>query len=159
MKNINLLTNRDEQTITRLLDIWESAVRKTHDFLSDCDIDHIKPEVQQALKNIKQLYGFFDDKGIVQGFIGITDDKIEMLFIDDNVRGQGIGKQLLDYAVSNLGAKFVDVNEQNEQGVGFYNHLGFYVIGRSEYDEQGRPFPLLHLEFNPPLMPLQKPST
>ncbi|MDR1040632.1 MAG: GNAT family N-acetyltransferase, partial [Deltaproteobacteria bacterium] len=52
-----------------------------------------------------------------------------------------------------LGVKFVDVNEQNEQGVGFYRHLGFHVISRSEYDEQGRHFPLLHLEFNQSFTP------
>jgi putative acetyltransferase len=42
-----------------------------------------------------------------------------MLFIDDKVRGQGISKQLLNYVIYNMGAKFVDVNEQNEQAVDF----------------------------------------
>ncbi|MDR1082076.1 MAG: GNAT family N-acetyltransferase [Deltaproteobacteria bacterium] len=153
MNNIYLLTNRDEQTITRLLDIWESAVKNTHAFLSDCDIAQIKPEVWQALQSVKLLYGYCDDEGILQGFIGIADNKIEMLFIDGNARGQGIGKRLLNYTVNNLGAMFVDVNEQNELGVAFYKHLGFHVIGRSEYDEQGRPYPLLHLELNLPFYP------
>jgi putative acetyltransferase len=54
-----------------------------------------------------------------QGFISIIEQKIEMLFIHADARGQAIGRQLLDYAVSNLGARFVDVNEQNKQGVGF----------------------------------------
>jgi putative acetyltransferase len=148
MNKIYLLTNRDEKIIIRLLDIWESAVKSTHAFLSDYDISQIKSEVRQILIKFKQLYGYCDDKGILQGFIGIEEQKIEMLFIDDNSRGKGIGKQLLEYAVSNLGAKFVDVNEQNEQGVGFYRHLGFHVVGRSESDGQGRPFPLLHLKVN-----------
>jgi putative acetyltransferase len=149
MKKINLLANRDGQTISRLLDIWESAVKKTHAFLSDSDMAQIKTEVRQALKNVELLYGYCDDKGLLQGFIGLEGHKIAMLFIDDQARGQGIGKQLLNYAVGGLGAKFVDVNEQNEPGVGFYRHLGFQVVSRSEYDGQGRPFPLLHLEFNP----------
>ncbi|MDR1038912.1 MAG: GNAT family N-acetyltransferase, partial [Deltaproteobacteria bacterium] len=138
MNKIYLLTPRDEQTRALLLDIWESAVKKTHTFLSADDISRIKPEVQQALNSVDQIYGYRDDNGILQGFIGIVDQKIEMLFIDDNARGQGIGKQLLNYAGGSLGVKFVDVNEQNEQGVGFYRHLGFHVISRSEYDEQGR---------------------
>ena len=70
-----------------------------------------------------------------------------MLFVHADARGKDIGKTLLNYAVDNLGAKFVDVNEQNGQGVGFYMHMGFRVIGRSDFDGQGRPFPLLHLEF------------
>jgi putative acetyltransferase len=44
------------------------------------------------------------------------------------------------------GALTVDVNEQNTQGVGFYRHLGFVETGRSETDDQGRPYPLLHLK-------------
>jgi len=39
----------------------------------------------------------------------------------------------------------VDVNEQNQQAVGFYRRLGFEVEGRSEVDSMGKPFPLLHL--------------
>ncbi len=72
---------------------------------------------------------------------------IEMLFVHADARGKDIGKTLLNYAVDNLGAKFVDVNEQNGQGVGFYMHMGFRVIGQSDFDGQGGPFPLLHLEF------------
>ena len=40
---------------------------------------------------------------------------------------------------------FTDVNEQNLQAVGFYEHLGFVPIGRSERDGQGRAYPLIHL--------------
>lgn len=39
----------------------------------------------------------------------------------------------------------MDVNEQNAQARGFYEHEGFEVIGRSETDEQGEPFPILHM--------------
>ena len=39
----------------------------------------------------------------------------------------------------------VDVNEQNDDAVGFYASLGFSVVGRSPTDGGGRPFPLLHM--------------
>ena len=52
MNTIFMLINRDEHTIQRLLDIWESAVKKTHTFLSDHDIIEIKPEVKRALIDI-----------------------------------------------------------------------------------------------------------
>ncbi len=146
MNIIFLLINRDERTIHRLLDIWGSAVKKTHTFLSDHDIIELKPEVRRALIDIEQLYGCRDDAGVLQGFISVADGKIEMLFVHADARGKGIGKELLNYAINKLGARFVDVNEQNGQGVGFYVHMGFPLIGRSEFDAQGRPFPLLHLE-------------
>jgi putative acetyltransferase len=37
------------------------------------------------------------------------------------------------------------VNEQNPQSVGFYLHTGFKVVGCSELDGMGKPYPLLHL--------------
>ncbi len=146
MSAINHLSTPDEQTVSRLIDIWESAVTKTHTFLSGNDILEIKREVYQGLKTMEKLYGYVDNNRIIRGFIGIANLKIEMLFIDDNARGQGIGKLLLNHAIDNLDAKNVDVNEQNSQAVGFYKHMGFRVNGRSETDGQGRPFPLLYLE-------------
>ena len=43
------------------------------------------------------------------------------------------------------GPLVVDVNEQNPQALQFYLAEGFQVVGRSELDGGGRPFPLLHL--------------
>ncbi|MEE4245289.1 MAG: GNAT family N-acetyltransferase [Kangiellaceae bacterium] len=63
-----------------------------------------------------------------------------MLFLLDRVRGQGIGKTLLNYAVEKLGATKVDVNEQNPQAVEFYKYMGFKVDSRSPLDEMGKPF-------------------
>ena len=42
-------------------------------------------------------------------------------------------------------AEQLDVNEQNPQAVGFYFKQGFEVIGRSEVDGMGQPYPLLHM--------------
>lgn len=149
MAQIKPVEHRDESTIARLLDIWQSSVVKTHTFLSDADIAAIKPDAKSGLLAIENLFCFYDDTGTAQGFLGVQDQKIEMLFVDANARGQGIGKRLLAHAIAQLNAKYVDVNEQNEQGVGFYYHMGFLKIGRSELDDQGRPFPILHLALSP----------
>lgn len=41
------------------------------------------------------------------------------------------------------------MNEQNPLALGFYEQAGFRVAGRSERDEAGRPFPILHLTCAP----------
>ena len=68
-----------------------------------------------------------------------------MLFVAPEYRGQGIGKRLLRYAVDELNAERLDVNEQNPQALGFYLHEGFEVTGRSDTDGLGQPYPLLHM--------------
>lgn len=126
--------------------VWEASVRATHHFLEEKDIQYFKPLVRNEYLKLVDLFCTRDEQGKITGFIGVAGNKIEMLFIHPDVRGKGAGKKLLSYALNTLGADEVDVNEQNEQAVGFYLHAGFAVAGRSERDGMGKPFPLLHLK-------------
>lgn len=78
--------------------------------------------------------------------MGIHDFKIEMLFVSNYSIGNRIGKRLVEYAIEVLNVNYVDVNEQNQQALGFYKHMGFKVFKKSEFDEQGNPFPILHMK-------------
>lgn len=132
----------------RVMEVWEASVRATHHFVSEADIQFFKPLVRDALPQIRQLACVRDEDGRVAGFVAAIKHKVEMLFIHPSARGQGAGRQLLDYAVSMFEARTLDVNEQNEQAVGFYLHSGFEVVGRSELDGTGKPYPLLHLQLS-----------
>ena len=79
------------------------------------------------------------------GFMGLTGSNIDALFIDPAAHRQGIGRALVEHAGRGGGPLTVDVNEQNEGAVGFYLAMGFALAGRSPLDDQGRPYPLLHL--------------
>ena len=134
-----------DEEFPRVVDVWEASVRATHHFITEANIQFFKPLVQEALPQIEALACVRDEAGQVAGFIGVASGKVEMLFLDPAYRGQGGGRRLMKHAVKTLGATTVDVNEQNEQAVGFYQRLGFEVVGRSELDGTGKPFPLLHL--------------
>ena len=54
----------------------------------------------------------------------------------------------IQIAIQDYGANEVCVNEQNPQAKGFYEHLGFHVYKRSEYDEQGNPYPLVYMKLD-----------
>lgn len=130
----------------RLIDIWESSVRATHDFLSEENINHLKPLILEHYFDAVDLRVAKNESGEIVGFIGVAEQNIEMLFISPEYRNRGVGALLLKNAINTQGAKKVDVNEQNPNATGFYEHLGFSVVGRSPLDGQGNPFPLLHLE-------------
>ncbi|MBW9399364.1 acetyltransferase [Leclercia sp. EC_58] len=131
----------------RLVAIWESSVRATHHFLQESDIAALRPLLLNAyLPNLKVVIAR-DESGDIHGFLGVDENRIEMLFVDDASRGKGVGTLLLRHAIDHFGANEVDVNEQNPQGVGFYQHMGFEQVGRSERDGQGNPFPLLHMRY------------
>lgn len=128
-----------------MLNVWESSVRATHDFLTEDDIEFFKPIIIEQAFPAVTLRCVKNDSGSILGFVGIHDAKIEMLFILNEARGQGVGKVLLEFAIEHLGATKVDVNEQNPQAVGFYEHMGFKVASRSPFDDMGKPFPILHM--------------
>ncbi|MFK3775534.1 acetyltransferase [Pseudomonas sp. NPDC089406] len=128
-----------------LLDIWQRSVRATHHFLQASDIDALLPQLRDVYLPAVELWVAVDAEDTPLGFIGLNEHHVEMLFIDPDLRGQGIGRALLDHARSSRDTLSVDVNEQNPEAVGFYLHYGFVQIGRSPLDGEGRPFPLLHM--------------
>ncbi|MCC8108067.1 MAG: acetyltransferase [Planctomycetes bacterium] len=139
------LTDRPDDLVQTLAAVWEDSVRATHDFLTEDDIVLLRPHVRTALRDIPSLTVARDEADRPVGFMGVADGKIEMLFLAPSARGNGLGRRLVEYAVSGGNADRLDVNEQNVQAVGFYKHLGFTVVGRSPVDGMGLPFPLLHL--------------
>ena len=128
-----------------LEDIWEAAVRATHHFLPETDLQVIKPLLRELYFPAVQLTCARDESGRLLGFLGTRNDRVDMLFVDPVCHGQGVGKRLMLHAIDELGATRVDVNEQNPQAVGFYQHLGFVVTDRSRLDGGGRPLPILHM--------------
>lgn len=128
--------------------MYENSVKATHLFLSDDEINNIRQYVPQALKGVPVLVIEENENGNLVGFMGIADKMLEMLFILNECRGQGIGKQLLQYGIENYLINELAVNEQNPLAKGFYEHLGFEVYKRTETDEQGNPYPLLYMKRN-----------
>ena len=142
LKKLSNLINSTEQ---ELLTIWESSVRATHKFLNNDEILQIRNYVPQAFKQVEHLLIIIDHEQI-KGFMGINDQKVEMLFIDAQTRSKGYGSKLLNYGIQELNIDELAVNEQNPQAVGFYEHLGFKVVKRSETDDQGNPYPILKMK-------------
>lgn len=135
----------EKSDYSELTQLWERSVRATHDFLPESDILFFRPLILNEFLPQVTLCCAKNSQGAISGFIGVADDKVEMLFIDPEYFGQGLGKALLNYAVETLNIHQVDVNEQNQQAANFYLKYGFKIKGRSETDGMGKPYPLLHL--------------
>lgn len=131
----------------QLVDIWYRAVCRTHHFLTQEDIEFYKNMVKNEALSAVEVWMEINEKKEPVGFIGLDGTKIEMLFVDPEYHGKGIGSRLLEHAERKYGPHLkVDVNEQNEGAHAFYKRYGFVQTGRSELDGSGKPFPLLHLE-------------
>ena len=137
------VTNRNDALTDALLTVWEGSVRATHLFLSEAEIRRIRGFVPQAIAAVERLTVATDEQGAPAAFMGTENGRLEMLFVSPAKRGKGIGGALLRHGIRVHGVREVTVNEQNPQAVGFYAHMGFAVIGRTERDGQGGPYPLL----------------
>ena len=146
---IRRATPRDR---TVLFDVWLRSVEATHAFVSDADIQTFKPLVRDYLaSNDTEFWALCDADGAVAGFMGMAGPKMESLFLAPEFHGRGGGRRLVEHARALYGELTVDVNEQNTAAVGFYQACGFVVEGRSELDESGRPYPLLHMRLAAPV--------
>ena len=132
--------------LQQLLEIWENSVRGTHLFLSDDEIKSIKKYVPQALKEISHLVIVENESKIPIAFMGNNGQKLEMLFVSNEQRGKGIGKRLIEYGIEIYSINKLTVNEQNPLAKDFYEHIGFQVYKKSNYDEQGNPYSLLYMK-------------
>jgi putative acetyltransferase len=128
-----------------LIEVWEASVRATHHFLTEADILEYKDLILNRYFDRVRLF-CTKHNGSINGFIGINEDMVQMLFIHPAARGTGAGKRLLQYVIDNHRINKVDVNEQNQQALGFYKYMGFEVIGRSEVDGAGKPYPILAMQ-------------
>ncbi len=147
MPPIRLSSATDAPALT---EIWRASVRATHDFLSPDDFREIETLVSEQYLPNAEVW-IIENDGKPVGFMGLTDNQIDSLFIAPEQRGKGIGTRLIAHAQSlNGGMLTVDVNEQNTQALGFYRHMGFIETGRSETDDQGRPYPLIHMRRQKP---------
>ncbi len=138
------IESADSQNYHELIELWEKSVRATHHFLSEADIRQYKRLIFEQYFDQLQLFCIKTDNKI-DGFIGIAGKLIQMLFVDPKVRGRGVGKTLIQFGIHNHFVNEVGVNEQNEQAVGFYKHLGFQIVERFEEDAAGKPYPILSM--------------
>lgn len=144
---IRRVTSED---LPRVLDIWRGAVDATHHFLTAADRRDIETEVVVILPQLP-LWLAVDSCDCPLGFMLLEGSHMEAPYIDSQQRGIGNRRALIEHALTIHSTITTDVNEQNTQALGFYLHIGFNRLGRSEKDNQGHAYPLLHMQLSSPV--------
>lgn len=134
--------------ITRNYEVWRTAVEATHHFLEAADLEAISKMVLNDYLPNAEFVVAVDDADTSHAFLGTTGDHIDALFVHADSRGMGLGRRLIEHFRDGKDTATVDVNEQNAEAAGFYKRFGFELTGRSPLDDQGRPYPILHLRWN-----------
>ena len=118
--------------INRVADIWLKTNLKAHFFIPEqyriSNYEFVKEILPQA-----EVYVYEDDK-MIQGFIGVSDEYIEGIFVSDEMQSCGIGKMLLDYIKDKKDKLQLKVYQKNVRAMSFYQREGF-TIQSEEMDE------------------------
>lgn len=130
-----------------LYEVWLTSVATTHDFVTAEDHAEIAKLVKEKYLPTGGLDIAVDENDKPLAFMGMTENEIDSLFVHENARGKGLGRLLVELAFRRAPVIRTEVNEQNHQAVAFWKYMGFRETGRSEIDGQGRPYPLLRMEW------------
>ena len=126
---IRRLQNAD---VDRVMALWLDTNLKAHDFVPAAywrsNFEPVKEMLPQA-----EVY-VYEDAGEIQGFVGLTGEYIEGIFVADETQSQGIGKRLLDHMKAIKDTLHLSVYQKNTRAIRFYQREDF-VIQREGLDE------------------------
>ncbi len=143
--NIRQATSEDISRIAEILVFVKRATYRpifrndAYSFGKELQVLNVAKEYSDP-EILKRIWVY--DDGIVKGMIHLDGEEVKELYVDTFFQGNGIGKELLDFAKNNHKVNKLWVVEKNVRAVRFYEREGFaktgerrLVEGTSEYEE------------------------
>ena len=91
---------------------------------------------KEYIDNPDKLKGIWVyDDGIVKGMVHIQENRIEELYVDSFFENQGIGTELMEFAIERMGCNSLWVLEKNTKAIHFYKKHGFLFTGERRLQE------------------------
>lgn len=126
---IEHLKKKNRKTIKVLGNIWLNANLDTHTFIDSIYWIDNYSNVLDSLKDA-DVYVYKENEQIV-AFCGLIDNYITGLFVKEEYRNKGIGHALIKHLQSEYDHLSLEVFEQNNRAVHFYESLGFIKMESS----------------------------
>lgn len=117
----------EENDLTAIMQIWLDTNIKTHYFIPKEHWTDNYEMVRSALPQA-EVYVYEDNTTKqIDGFIGLSDDYIEGIFVRESVQSNGIGKQLLEHAKCVKSNMSLSVYQRNTRAIQFYQREQFVI--------------------------------
>lgn len=132
-----IITNNElsKKDYEQIIDIWLEVNIEAHSFIDEKywlnNLDYVKNSIEKS-----KVFAYKTDNQI-QGFIGVTGNYIEGLFIKKKYRRHGYGKRLLEYLKKSHESLSLSVYKKNEKAVTFYLSNGFLFSSETIEQETG----------------------
>ena len=127
--------------LNTVMKIWLDTNINAHDFVPKKywldNYEMVRDMLPQA-----EIYVYEDDiTHMIQGFIGLSEEYIEGIFVREEFQSVGIGKQLLNYVKQMKSSLSLSVYQKNTRAVSFYQREDFVVKSENkDYDTNEKEF-------------------
>ena len=125
-----------QKDIDTVMDIWLSSNIQAHSFIPKEYWMNYFRQVKEILPQATVYV--YEKNGSVHGFIGLTEHHIEGIFVEESMRGKGIGTQLLNHAKQFFSSLTLQVYEENQSALRFYFKEGFQIKKKQMDFETGQ---------------------
>lgn len=106
-------------------------------YFDELNVIDMAEDYKEGTDELNNTYVYDDD--VVKGIIRIKGNEIEKLYVEPTFQSVGIGAQLLDFAVNEMGADFLWALEYNKRGIAFYRRHGFELTGEKMIEDEWVP--------------------
>ncbi len=126
-----------DSDVDAVVSVWRAASDLAHPFLS-------KEFQDKEQENVRNVYPQFAEiwvkeiDGKVAGFIALIENEVGAIFLAPSLHGQGIGREMMDFAIRQKGSVSLDVFKGNKIGRRFYDNYGFVKSKEYLHEDSGQ---------------------
>ena len=117
----------ETQDLGTVMQIWLHGNLDAHAFIPASFWTGHFEIVRNMLPQAELYVHESEDTRQIDGFIGLTGNHIEGIFVAKAARSKGVGKALLEYAKSRKPSLTLSVYQKNQRALAFYRRKQFVV--------------------------------
>ena len=125
-----------EDDINDVMDIWLAENLSAHHFIAENYWKNNKNKVQSLILKAKTFV--YEEDEEIKGFIGLSGNYIEGLFVKSEYQRNGIGKELLKHCKNIFWSLILKVYSENEAAVNFYEKNSFFERDKMDNADTGK---------------------
>lgn len=122
-----MIRRMEARDLEAVATIWLASNLEAHSFIP-AEYWRGNYEAVKAALARAEVYVYEDASGVL-GFVGLSGDYIEGIFVASDARSHGIGRQLLDHVKATHRCLELNVYAKNRRAVEFYQREGFELKG------------------------------
>ena len=122
-----MIRTLSENDLFSVMQIWLDTNIKAHSFIPQSYWTDNYAMVKDILPQAEIYVSEDDNTNQIDGFIGLTNNYVEGIFVSEAIQSKGIGKQLLNYAKEIKSSLRLSVYQKNTRAIAFYQREQFVI--------------------------------